>query len=111
MARIVDAIGRVREKRLSCIEAAELLGRSERHFRRLRDNYEEGGTEAIVDRRRGRPASNKAPDETANFVAEQYRRKYFDFMPKHFHEALCKAHPEFRYGDSASSAPSLFLLF
>ncbi|MBU6320287.1 MAG: ISNCY family transposase [Alphaproteobacteria bacterium] len=98
MARIVDAIGRVREKRLSCIEAAELLGMSERHFRRLRDSYEEGGAEAIVDRRRGRPASNKAPDETANFVADQYRTKYFDFTPKHFHEALCKAHPEFRYG-------------
>ncbi len=36
MARIVDAIGRVRDKRSSCVEAAELLGLSERHFRRLR---------------------------------------------------------------------------
>lgn len=98
MARIVDAIGRVREKRLSCIEAAEWLGISERHFRRLRDGYEEGGAEAIVDRRRGRPASNKAPDDAADFVAEQYRTRYFDFTPKHFHEALRKAHPEFRYG-------------
>ena len=51
-----------------------------------------------MDRRRGRPASNKAPDETANFVADQYRTKYFDFTLKHFHEVLRKAHPEFRYG-------------
>lgn len=31
-------------------------------------------------------------------MAEQYQTRYFDFSPKHFHEALCKAHPEFRYG-------------
>jgi len=43
MARIVEAIGRVRAKKLSCIEAAGRLGISKRHFRRLRDGYEEGG--------------------------------------------------------------------
>ncbi len=59
MARIVDAIGRVGGGALSCVEAAALLGISERHFRRLRDAYVEGGAEAIIDRRRGRPASNK----------------------------------------------------
>lgn len=98
MARIVEAIGRVRAKQLSCIEAAEWLGISERHFRRLRDGYEEGGAAAIVDRRRGRPASNKASDDAVDFVSEQYRTRYFDFTPKHFYEALRKAHPEFRYG-------------
>jgi hypothetical protein len=49
MARIVDAIGRLREKHLSGVGAAELLGLSERHFRRLRDAYLEGGAAAIVD--------------------------------------------------------------
>jgi transposase len=98
MARIVEAIGRVRAKQLSCIEAAEWLGISERHFRRLRDGYEEGGAAAIMDRRRGRPASNKASDDAVDFVSEQYRTRYFDFTPKHFYEALRKAHPEFRYG-------------
>ena len=98
MARIVEAIGRVRAKKLSCIEAAEWLGISERHFRRLRDGYEEGGAAAIVDRRRGRPASNKASDDAVDFVSEQYRTRYFDFTPNHVCEALRKAHTEFRYG-------------
>jgi transposase len=96
MARIVDAIGRVREKHLSCVEAAELLGLSERHFRRLRDAYLEGGAEAIIDKRRGRPASNKVASAIADWVADQYRTKYFDFTAKHFHEALKKQ--GFRYG-------------
>ena len=34
MARIVAALGRYRDGRLSCVEAAEVLGISERHFRR-----------------------------------------------------------------------------
>src|ERR1700732_3044449 len=40
MARYVEALERYRGGRLSCVEAAELLGISERHFRRLRDRYE-----------------------------------------------------------------------
>ena len=34
MARIIEAIGQYRTGRLSCVEAAEVLGVSERHFRR-----------------------------------------------------------------------------
>jgi transposase len=96
MARIVEAIGRYRSKKLSCLEAAEFLGVSERHFRRLRDSYEEEGAEGIADKRRGRPASNKAPAEAADYVAEQFRTRYHDFSPKHFHEELKRR--GFRYG-------------
>ena len=90
MARIVEAIGRVREERLSCVEAAALLGMSERHFRRLRDAYAEGGAAAIVDRRRGKAPSNRAPEAIKDWVVEQYLTRYFDFTPKHFHEELKK---------------------
>jgi len=90
MARIVEAIGRVREHRLSCVEAAALLGMSERHFRRLRDAYAEGGAGAIVDRRRGKAPSNRAPEAIKDWVVEQYVTRYFDFTPKHFHEELKK---------------------
>jgi hypothetical protein len=70
----------------------------QRHFRRLYGAYEEDGPEAILDRRRGRPAANKAPEKVADWVEAQYRACYFDFSAKHFHEALVKAHPTFRYG-------------
>ncbi len=90
MARIVEAIGRQRSGALSCVAAAQLLGISERHFRRLRDSYDAGGAEAIVDRRRGRPSSNRAPEAVADWVVEQYRARYFAFTPKHFHEELVR---------------------
>src|SRR3954462_4447063 len=61
MARIIDAIGLHQARKLSCVEAAELLGMSERHFRRLRDAYEERGAEGIGDRRRGRAFGRGGP--------------------------------------------------
>lgn len=98
MARLVEAFGRVRRGGLSRAAAAQALGLSERHFRRLYDAYAEGGAEAIVDRRRGRAASNAAPQDVVDWVEEQYRTRYFDFNAKHFHEKLRRAHPHFRYG-------------
>jgi transposase len=88
MARIVEAIGRCRAKTLSCFDAAELLGISERHFRRLRDAYEEKGAEGLIDKRRGRASGRRAPVDEIEWVLEQFRTRYFDFTAKHFHEAI-----------------------
>jgi len=88
MARIVAAIGRYRSGELSCLEAAEILGMSERHFRRLRDRYEAEGAEGIIDRRRGRVSHRRAAMDKVEWVIEQYSTRYFDFTVKHFHEEL-----------------------
>src|SRR3954464_10456037 len=88
MARVIDAIELHRKKRLSCVEAGALLGMSERHFRRLRDAYEERGAEGIVDRRRGRASGRRAPVDEVAWVVEEFRTRYFDFTAKHFHEAI-----------------------
>jgi transposase len=88
MARIVDAIGRYRTGELSCLEAAELLGMSERHFRRLRDRYEAEGAEGIIDRRRGRVSHRRVPADQVEWVIEQFATRYYDFTVKHFHEEL-----------------------
>jgi transposase len=92
MSRYLDGIHRYRRGQLSCGEAAELLGISERHFRRLRDRYEAEGAEGLIDRRRGRASGRRAPVDRIEFVVEQYRTRYFDFTVKHFHEALCAEH-------------------
>lgn len=88
MARIVEAIGQCRAKTLSCVDAAELLGISERHFRRLRDAYEAKGAEGLIDKRRGRASGRRAPVDEIEWVLEQFRTRYFDFTAKHFHEAI-----------------------
>src|SRR3954449_11717357 len=88
MARVIDAIELHRKKKLSCVEAAELLGMSERHFRRLRDAYEAHGTEGIIDRRRGRASGRRAGADEIAWLIEAFRTRYFDFTAKHFHEAI-----------------------
>lgn len=90
MARIVEAIGRYHGGELSCLDAAELLGMSERHFRRLRDRYEAEGAEGIIDRRRGRVSARRAAVDKVEWVIEQFATRYYDFTVKHFHEELRK---------------------
>ena len=82
MARYVEALERYRGGRLSCVEAAEVLGISERHFRRLRDRYEAEGAEGLIDRRRGRASGRRAPVDRIELVVEQYRTRYWDFTVK-----------------------------
>jgi transposase InsO family protein len=88
MARIIDAIGLHQAKKLSCVEAAKLLGMSERHFRRLRDAYEAHGAEGIIDRRRGGASGRRAGVDEITWVIEAFRTRSFDFTAKHFHEAI-----------------------
>ena len=97
MSRIVEAIGQYRTGRLSCVEAGEVLGMSERHFRRLRDRYEAEGAEGLVDRRLGRASVHRAPVDRIEWVIEEYRTHYRDFTVKHFHEHLERRH-DFEYG-------------
>lgn len=90
MARYLEALSRYRAGAFSCVEAAEFLGLSERHFRRLRDCYEAEGAEGLIDRRLGKASVRRAPADKVEWVLEQFRTRYFDFTAKHFHEELQK---------------------
>lgn len=90
MARYVDALVRLGQGHVSCVEAAELLGISERHFRRLRDRYEAEGAEGLIDKRRGRKSGRQSAIDQIEFVITQFQTRYFDFTVKHFHEAITK---------------------
>ena len=88
MARVLDAIASHRAGRLSCVEAGELLGFSERHFRRLRDAFEERGEDGLIDRRRGRVSARAADEAEAAWVAEMFRSRQFALWIVHFHEQI-----------------------
>ena len=73
-------------------EAAEMLGVTERTFRRWRDRLRAEGPEGLVDRRLGRVSGRRAPaGEVARMLA-LYREMYGDFTVKHFHERLVQRH-------------------
>ena len=77
---------------LSQEEAAELLGVSERTFRRWTRRYEEDGEAGLVDRRLGKTSGRRVPTDRAEEVERLYRERYRGFTVKHFHEHLVKDH-------------------
>jgi len=84
--------GRTVRGELSQAEAAEVLGMSERTFRRWRDRFEADGAEGLYDRRLGRASARRAPvDEVARVLA-LFDTRYWDFTAKHFHEKLVAEH-------------------
>src|SRR6201991_1812870 len=77
---------------LNQVEAAELLGVSERTFRRWTRAYEEEGEAGLVDRRLGKASGRRVPSDRAEEVERLYRERYQGFTVKHFHEHLVRDH-------------------
>ena len=73
-------------------EAAELLGVSERTFRRWRDRHEGEGDAGLMDRRLGKASGKRVPVDREQEVEALYRQRYAGFRAKHFHEHLVKDH-------------------
>jgi transposase len=97
MQKFRDVLSRWERGDLSMLEAGELLGMSERQFRRYRDRYEEEGVEGLVDGRLGRPSPKRVPATDAGLMLELYRHAYRGWNVKHFHEHLVRDH-DFRWG-------------
>src|ERR1700740_186917 len=77
---------------LSQGEAAEMLGVSERTFRRWRDRLRDEGPEGLRDRRIGKPSSRRAAAAEILRMLGLYEERYAGFTVKHFHEQLQKRH-------------------
>jgi transposase len=92
-----DISGRWQQRRLSQAEAAEILGMSERTFRRWRDRYEDEGAAGLRDRRLGQASSRRVPVDQIEPVLTLYRERYGGFSAQHFHDKLCQHHG-FRLG-------------
>jgi transposase len=89
--RFADILGRSERSELSQMEAAELLGVSERTFRRWRDRHREAGLPGLADRRLA-PSLRRAPVAEIERMLGLYRDLYRGFTVKHFHEQLAKRH-------------------
>jgi transposase len=90
--RFLDILGRYEAAEFNQLEAAELLGVSERTFRRWQARYEEDGEAGLLDRRLGKASGKRVPVDRAQEVEALYRQRYAGFRAKHFHEHLVKDH-------------------
>jgi transposase len=97
MQKFRDVLSRWEAGKLSMMEAGEVLGMSERQFRRYRDRYEEDGLAGLVDRRLGKASPKRVPSADAQLMLELYGGVYRGWNVKHFHEQLVRDHG-FRWG-------------
>jgi hypothetical protein len=86
MQKFRDVLSRWERRELSALEAGELLGCSERQFRRYRGRYEAEGHAGLLDRRLGKVSAKRVPVDAVEGMLSLYRSEYRGWNVKHFHE-------------------------
>jgi transposase len=92
MMKIQEVLLRAMAGKITWFQAAEILGFSDRHVRRIRERYQEFGYDGLFDRRLGKPSPKRVPLATVELVLRLYREQYFDLNVRHFHEKLQAEH-------------------
>jgi transposase len=88
----LQTMERLVEKRLKQKEAAEMLGISVRHVRRLLVAYREQGEQGLISKRRGQPSNNRLKPEIKQQAIDLLHSRYADFGPTLAQEKLSELH-------------------
>jgi transposase len=84
--RFEELYTRRQRRELTMVEAAEILGVTERTFRRWSTRYEAEGVEGLEDQRLGRGSARAVPVDEALQMVQLYESRYTGWTVKHFHE-------------------------
>ena len=90
--KVQDVILKAMAKKISWLDAAEIIGVCDRTMRRMREGYQKFGYDGLRDGRSGKQCSHRVPMATAEEVLRLYREVYFDLNIRHFHEKLRDKH-------------------
>jgi len=90
--RRVHVIRQVVNKTLTQVEAATLLGLTDRQIRRLIRRVEQEGDRGLVHRGRGRPSNRRIPEGRKTKILRLYEVRYGDFGPTFATEKLAERH-------------------
>src|SRR5437773_12439402 len=90
--KIREVITRAMSGKINWLQAAEIIGISDRSMRRWRKRLDVQGYEGLFDRRSRRPSVKRIDMGTVGTILKLYREKYFDLNVKHFVEKLHADH-------------------
>lgn len=90
--RFEELYARRQRRDLTMAEAAEMLGVSERTFRRWSGRYDAEGAEGLQDRRIGHASAHAVPVDEALRMVTLYETRYTGWTVKHFHERWQQDH-------------------
>ena len=86
--KVSEVIDKALRGELRWIDAAGILGVSDRQMRRWKQRVLADKAGGLQDRRQGRKPGNHVPEATARHIVELYQGQYEGFNVKHFHEEL-----------------------
>jgi predicted ArsR family transcriptional regulator len=84
----LEAIQKIRDHRLSVVQAAEVLNLSRSQVHRLLRAYEHDDAVGIASRKRGRPSNRRYDEAFRNAALDLIRERYLDFGPTLAREKL-----------------------
>jgi len=84
----VQVISQCVQGNLACARAAELLGVTPRHVKRLKARYRQGGAAALAHASRGRPSHRRLPQPVRQRILHLARTRYVGFNDHHLCEKL-----------------------
>ena len=90
--RFEELYGRRQRRELTMADAADILGVTERTFRRWSSRYDTEGAEGLQDRRLGRASARAVPVDEALRMVTLYETRYTGWTVKHFHERWQQEH-------------------
>ncbi|MBS0156802.1 MAG: ISNCY family transposase [Nitrospira sp.] len=90
--RFEELYERRQRRDLTMAEAAEMLGVTERTFRRWSTRYEAEGIEGLEDRRIGRASARAVPVDEVLQMVTLYETRYTGWTVQHFHERWHQEH-------------------
>ncbi len=88
----LEAMQRIKDKRLTQKEAGRLLNLSVRQIKRLYRAYKAHGAQGLISARRGKPSNNQLAEGVWQQALDLLKEKYPDFGPTLAHEKLTEVH-------------------
>jgi len=88
----LEAMSRIKDKRLTQKEAARMLNLSVRQVKRLYRAYKAHGAKGLISARRGKPSNHRLEAVVEQQVLDLLKEKYEDFGPTLAHEKLSEVH-------------------
>jgi transposase len=80
--KIKEVITRAMSGQINWLQAAEIIGITDRSMRRWRKRLSTGGYESLLDRRSRRPNAKRIDVAIVEKMQRLYRKKYFDLNLK-----------------------------
>lgn len=90
--KVQEVILQARNRSITWLEAADILGIRPRTMRRWRKRMEEHGIVGLFDRRRRVPSPRRTPVAEVDRILGLYRERYRDYNVRHFHETVVREH-------------------